>query len=138
MDNEFSPDRYTLGPPMIRSGLKDMQKIFELEAEKSALLSASEALLEWARRDLMWRPIETAPNAEGSMFEVRVDCTNGYRKWTVNHLLVLDENGIHPDFDQGWAVDQYEYWRPILDTEPGHLPEPLEAFAAALKRVRGE
>ena len=123
MENEFSPDRYTVGPPLIRDGLKDMQKIFELEAEKSALISAGEALLDWARRELMWQPIETAPR-------------DGWIEAWCSEAEAGLPVFMYPRYVIGSTIT---HWRPASPPlPPGKLPEPMEAFAEALKRVRGE
>lgn len=133
--NEFSPDRYTVGLPVIRDGLKDMQKIFELEAEKSALLSAGEALLEWARRDLMWKPIETAPRGQWL-----ITYRTGDKRATMAQLGFGDE-WISPSGHTTVTSHTYlppTHWCPLPSPQTNKLPKPLEAFAEALKRVRGE
>lgn len=139
MDNEFSPDRSTVGPPLIRDGLKDMQKIFELEAEKTDLLSAGEALLDWARSELMWQPIETAPKDGTEFYAAQL---NEYPS-TVYYQTPSEGHPDHIWMDDreksAFHREAFDVWRPIdAPRSPGKLPDPLEAFAEALKRVRGE
>ena len=101
-----------------------------------ALLSAGEALLDWARRELMWQPIETIPIGSEARFQIlyaRSYCGDAYA-WSHNgKVWVTDEDGC----DEQVGLDEISHWRPILDTEPGKLPEPLEALGAVLRRVKG-
>lgn len=101
----------------------------------AALLSAGEALLAWARRELMWQPIKTIPIGPEARFQILYACSYCGDAWSYNgKVWVADEDGCDEQVD----LDEISHWRPILDTEPGKLPDPLEAFAEALKRVRGE
>ena len=114
MDNEFSPDRSTVGPPLIRDGLKDMQKIFELEADKAALISACDLALDWADANARWFDISTAPMDEGVSFLVTTEVRSHLRSWTETHVVHLNEEGeIHPDCHQGWCLRDYWHWRPL-------------------------
>ena len=103
-----------------------------------ALLSAGEALLDWARRELMWQPIETIPISNGpeTRFQIlyaRSYCGSAYA-WSHNgKLWVTDEDGC----DEQVGLDEISHWRPILDTEPGKLPEPLEALGAVVRKIKG-
>lgn len=62
-----------------------------------------------------WRDIESAPR-DGTEFlaTTMVSHATG-RRWRETHLIWCDdETGqIHADCEQGWEVDDYQFWHPI-------------------------
>ncbi len=63
-----------------------------------------------------WRPIDTLPHPKdaGLFYAAIQTCgINSPVKWEV-HLIALDDetHDVHINYDQGWRIENYEFWQP--------------------------
>ena len=69
-----------------------------------------------------WRPIETCPGPYDPPFlaACRLFIDGKFADWDVHYIALDDETGeIHPDYDEGWRLEDYELW-----FAPPTLPAP--------------
>ena len=62
-----------------------------------------------------WRPIETAPHPHDPPFfaAVAVYTDGKFLRWDCHFIALDDETGdVHPDYDQGWRLEDYDFWSP--------------------------
>lgn len=72
-----------------------------------------------------WRPIESAPR-DGSEFivTVRVFSNSAFSHHDTHIVAVDDETGeLANHYEQGWRLDDYEFWRPLPPAPPTVEPK---------------
>lgn len=65
-----------------------------------------------------WKPISTRPEEGEFLATLRVytNSTKAFSHWDTHVLLVQEDGELA--VDQGWALEDYEYWAPIPDYPP--------------------
>ena len=107
----------------------------EIEAKLSVRIAASirTLLATPSGRAQAWLPIKDAPR-DGTeiVAAIKVRHIKG-GMWWERHVIAADEETgeLHPDYDHGWAFDDYELWMPLAD-----LPE-LPAAPPAQDQTKG-
>ena len=75
-----------------------------------------------------WRPMTADMDHVGPAWcAVRVYTGGKFLRWDVHYVEIDDETGeIAADFEQGWALDDYEFWMPIAPPSPPAATPPRE------------
>lgn len=62
---------------------------------------------------LAWRPMSPNLDYEGPAWcAVRVFSGGVFLRWDIHHVIIF-EGQIADDFEQGWALEDYEFWMPV-------------------------
>lgn len=71
-----------------------------------------------------WRPITGHPTDRQFLATLRVysNSTGKFSHWDT-HVIAIDENTGEPVEDQGWSIDDYEYWCEIPAYPPDEMPQ---------------
>jgi len=84
-------------------------------ADEISQIKDARAALTTPPADDGWQPIETCPPEDLFIGAVFVRNNNTGAEWWERHLLALDDEtgDIHADYEQGWALADYEWWHPL-------------------------
>ncbi len=62
-----------------------------------------------------WRPMTELPLPDGPFLATVRVFTHGIFSHHDMHVICLSDEieEVHPDFDHGWTLDDYEFWQPL-------------------------
>lgn len=97
----------------VTSGMVVQQEAALMASKLSAILARAQG--SGPGEAVAWRPMTADMIHVGAaLCAVRVYTCGKFQGWDIHYVVIDDETGeIAPDFEQGWALSDYEFWMPI-------------------------